>query len=126
MTEHSVCLGEQGGSRVRQGSLSLRAVKQPHPELILELTYLSRDRGLGDVQSLRRPAEMQLLGDGDEISEMTKLHGLLRPSRFAQRSASSVDRRGGDGGPRSTPPRRPDRATRGVALLALRGWSAAA
>src|SRR3954451_9020283 len=25
---------------------------------------------------------MQLLGDGYEISEMTKLHGLLRPSRF--------------------------------------------
>jgi hypothetical protein len=35
------------------------------------------------VQSLTRPAEMQLLGDGYEISEMTKLHGLLRPSRFA-------------------------------------------
>src|SRR5206468_3830754 len=73
MTEHPVCLREQGGSRVRQGNLSLRAVEQPYPELILELAYLSRDRGLGDVQSLRRPAEMQLLGDGDEISEMTKL-----------------------------------------------------
>src|SRR3954452_8932467 len=45
---------------------------------------------------------MQLLGDGYEISEMTKLHGLLRPSRFAQRSASSVDRRVGDSWPRST------------------------
>src|SRR6188472_3233850 len=35
---------------------------------------------------------MQLLGDGYEIPEMTKLHGLLPPSRFAQRSASGVDR----------------------------------
>src|SRR3954463_11495857 len=37
------------------------------------------------MQSLSRPAEMQLLGDGYEIPEMTKLHGLLRPSRFTQR-----------------------------------------
>src|SRR5919197_3097582 len=48
---------------------------------------------------------MQLLGDGYEIPEMTKLHGLLRPSLFAQRSASSVDRRVGDSWPRSTPAR---------------------
>ena len=34
---------------------------------------------------------MQLLGDSYEIPEMTKLHGLLRPSRFAQRSVYSVD-----------------------------------
>src|SRR3954452_21214305 len=46
---------------------------------------------------------MQLLGDGYEIPEMTKLHGLLRPSRFAQRSASSVDRHVGDSWARSTP-----------------------
>src|SRR4051794_4813968 len=54
---------------------------------------------------------MQLLGDGYEIPEMTKLHGLLLPSRFAQRSASSVDRRVGDSWPRRLPLRRPDRAT---------------
>src|SRR3954447_2505386 len=48
---------------------------------------------------------MQLLGDGYEIPEMTKLHGLLRPSRFGQRSASSVDRRAGDSRPRATPAR---------------------
>src|SRR3954464_4526064 len=46
---------------------------------------------------------MQLLGDGYEIPEMTKLHGPLPRSRFAQRSASSVDRRVGDRWPRSTP-----------------------
>src|SRR4051812_5685234 len=48
---------------------------------------------------------MQLFGDGYEIPEMTKLHGLLRPSRFVQGSASSVDRRVGDRGPRWTPAR---------------------
>jgi hypothetical protein len=51
-----------------------RAVKQPHPELVLELANLLRDSGLRDVQSLGGAAEMQLLGDGYEISEMTKLH----------------------------------------------------
>src|SRR3954447_23585372 len=40
---------------------------------------------MSDVKSLSRPAEMQLLGDGYEIPEMTKLHALLRPSRFTQR-----------------------------------------
>ena len=42
---------------------------------------------------------MQLLGDGYEIPEMTKLHGLLLPSRFAQRSASRVERCLGLGAP---------------------------
>src|SRR3954462_8398953 len=79
LTEHPLCLREQGGPRVRQRNVPLRAVKQPHPELGLELAYLLGDRGLSDVQSLGRPAEMQLLGDGYEIPEMTKLHGLLRP-----------------------------------------------
>jgi hypothetical protein len=42
---------------------------------------------------------VQLLGDGYEIPEMTKLHCLLPPSRFAQRSASNVDRRIDDSWP---------------------------
>jgi hypothetical protein len=40
LTEHSVCLREQGGPRVREGNAPLRAVEQPHPELLLELAYL--------------------------------------------------------------------------------------
>src|SRR4051812_38108289 len=68
---------------------------------------------------------MQLLGDGYEIPEMTKLHGLLRPSRFGQRSASSVDRRVDDGWPRSTPASRPYRAQPWeLRLLALPAGSA--
>src|SRR3954453_4369220 len=65
---------------------------------------------------------MQLLGDGYEISEMKKLHGLLRPSRFVQRSASSVDRRVGDGWPRSTPAR----ASRSRDPAELRYWRSGA
>ena len=33
-----------------------------------------RQRWLGDVQPRRRAAEVQLLGDGDEVSELAKLH----------------------------------------------------
>jgi hypothetical protein len=40
LAEHSVCLWEQGGPRVREGSVAVRAVKQPHPELVLELADL--------------------------------------------------------------------------------------
>src|SRR4051812_41509570 len=61
---------------------------------------------------------MQLLGDGYEVPEMTKLHGLLRPSRFAQRSASSVDRRVGDSWPRSTRARSRSRSIGAVAPAA--------
>src|SRR3954469_13587034 len=48
---------------------------------------------------------MQLLGDGYEIPEMTKLHGLLRPSRFGQRSPSTVLRPAGASRPRAPPAR---------------------
>ena len=44
------------------------AVEQRHPELTLEPADLLADRRLHDVQSLRRPPEAQLVGDGDEIA----------------------------------------------------------
>jgi hypothetical protein len=69
-----VCLREQGASGVRQRNLALRAVEQPNPELLLELANLLGDRGLSDVQPLRGPAEMQFLGDCDEVSDVAKLH----------------------------------------------------
>ena len=40
LTEHPVCLREQRSPRVRQGNVALGAVKQPHPELVLELANL--------------------------------------------------------------------------------------
>jgi hypothetical protein len=71
-----VCLWEEGDPGVSQGNAALRAVKQLHPEFILEFANLLRDRGLSDVQPLGGPAEMQLLGDCDEISEVAKFHDL--------------------------------------------------
>jgi hypothetical protein len=40
LAEHSVCLREHGGPCVREGNVAVRAVEQPHPELVLELADL--------------------------------------------------------------------------------------
>jgi hypothetical protein len=44
------------------------------PELALKTAYLIRERGPGNVQSLCRATEMQLLGDGYEVGELPELH----------------------------------------------------
>src|SRR5690349_4117451 len=53
----------------------MRTVQEHHAELGLELADLLAHRRLGDVQPLCRAAEMQLLGDGDEVAEMSQFHG---------------------------------------------------
>jgi hypothetical protein len=42
-------------------------VKQCHPELPFKPADLMTERRLGDVQPLGCPAEVKLLGDGDEV-----------------------------------------------------------
>src|SRR5206468_451882 len=44
----------------------------------LEQADLAAQRGLGQVEPLGRPAEVQLLGDSDEGSQMTHLDGAGR------------------------------------------------
>jgi hypothetical protein len=41
----------------------------------LELLDLLGETRLSDVEPFRRSAEMELLGDGDEIPELTELYG---------------------------------------------------
>jgi hypothetical protein len=48
--------------------------QQPHPELALEPGDLLADRGLHHRQPLGGPAEVQLLGDGDEVPQLAELH----------------------------------------------------
>jgi hypothetical protein len=54
--------------------------KELAAKLPFEGADLARERRLGDVQALRRTAEVQLLGDRQEVAQMSKLelHG-LRP-----------------------------------------------
>ena len=45
--------------------------QQPRTKLAYQVSDLLAQRGLGDVQSLRRAREATFLGDGDEIAQMT-------------------------------------------------------
>ena len=58
-----------------QLDLALVAQQQLRADLLLELADLLAQRRLGHVQALRRAAEVQLLGDGDEVAQVSELHG---------------------------------------------------
>ena len=58
-----------------QLDLALVAQQQRRADLLLELADLLAQRRLGHVQALRRAAEVQLLGDGDEVAQVSELHG---------------------------------------------------
>ena len=51
-----------------------RADEQRRPEARLECLDLLRERRGGDVQSLGRAAEVELLGDGDEVAQLAQFH----------------------------------------------------
>ena len=59
-----------------RGELDPAAVAQQQlgADLGLERLDLLTQRRLRDVQALRRAAEVQLFGDGDEVSEVAQLH----------------------------------------------------
>ena len=50
-------------------------VQQRLAELGLEAADLLRERRLRDVQALGGAAEVPLLGDGDEVAQVSELHG---------------------------------------------------
>lgn len=50
------------------------AVEQLNAELSLEHADLLAQRGLAHPETLRRPAEVQLLSDCDEVAEVTEFH----------------------------------------------------
>ena len=77
---HGLGRGEQGPGVVEQLTTgrsqlggSLGADEQLGPELVLERADLPGQHRLGDVQPLRRPAEMQFLGDSDEVPELAEV-----------------------------------------------------
>ena len=74
LLQHPTCFVQQGGAGIGEGDAPLGAVEETHAQLLLELADLLADRRLGDVQALRRAAEVQFLSDGDEVPEMPKFH----------------------------------------------------
>jgi hypothetical protein len=102
--EHPACLSQECGSGVGQRDLAARAIEQLQAEVLLELADLLADRRLGHVQLLRGTADVQLLLDRNEISELPKFHSPdPRPFR-ATSDASDVHRSSWSAsGPESTP-----------------------
>src|SRR5207248_1821943 len=65
---------EQSRPGRRQLDPARRPDKQHQPKLTLQLTDRPRERRLRHVQTLRRPPEMQLLRNGDEITQLPQLN----------------------------------------------------
>ena len=58
----------------------MRAAEQWHPQLLFELLDLARQGRLRDMQALCCPADVALLGHGNEIFELADVHaGELTP-----------------------------------------------
>ena len=62
------CYGE------RQLDAAPRRREQLDAELVLELLHLPAERRLRDVQAGGGAPEVQLLGDGHEVTQMAQLH----------------------------------------------------
>jgi hypothetical protein len=69
--EDAAGLGELDASAI--------AVQELDADGVLELQDLLRETGLGDVESFRRSPEMELFSHGDEVPELTEIHGCHRP-----------------------------------------------
>ena len=82
--DQATSLGEEEIACRREAYLSARALEEADAELLLERLDLLAQSGLGHVQSLRRSAEVQLLGDGDEVAdeaELGRIHKLEQSIR---------------------------------------------
>ena len=83
LTEQISCSAKEDVAFRRESHLLSGAVKERRPELCLEQTNLLRKRRLGHSEPFGRAAEMEFLGDGDEVSHLTEFHAVLIP--FAAR-----------------------------------------
>ena len=70
---HAAELGEMGEAAL--------AVEKRPAEFVLEQLYGARECRLRDVALLGRPGEIQLLGYGQEVSDLADLHCTLPPGR---------------------------------------------
>ena len=64
-------------SRGRHRDPRSEALEQGHTQFVLEVADPCRQRRLGDVKLLRRPAETQFDGNLVEVSEVPQFHDRL-------------------------------------------------
>ena len=65
--------GQQRGAAVGQLDAASGAAKQLHAEARFEPLDLLAERGLGDPEACGRAPEVQLLGDRDEVAQVSEL-----------------------------------------------------
>src|SRR4051812_24003838 len=117
LSQHPSRLLEHGSARGCERDLPLGAVEEPHAQFLLELANLLTDRRLRHMETLCRSAEVQLLGNRDEVPQMTQFHSRssLTITLLAARDLRARARVAGAPTPR---PRTPASAARSAARSA--------
>ena len=67
--EHAPCLAQQIGTGIGQFDAPFGAAKQRRADFLFQLLDLARQRRLRHAQLRCRAAEVQRLGDGNEIAQ---------------------------------------------------------
>ena len=75
-TQHLSSIGQELAARWRQFDVSAVADEELGPELTFEIPDLLRERRSSKVKPLRGPTEMQFLGNGDEVGQLSELHAV--------------------------------------------------
>ena len=73
-------------TRFGQGEGFRRAPEKADAQFFLEIANLARQRRLGNMQTLRGPGHVLLLGHNDEITEVAEFHKRSIPKRHSQPS----------------------------------------
>lgn len=75
--EDALEIGLDHAAEFGEVSEAALTVEERPAEFILEKFDCARQRGLRDIALLGRPGEIQLLGDGQEVSDLADLHCTL-------------------------------------------------
>ncbi len=75
LVEHLACALRDLAADLGQQHLARSALDQGHAEFLLELANLGRQGRLAHATRFRGTAEMAVLGERDEIAQVTEVHG---------------------------------------------------
>jgi hypothetical protein len=85
LAEERLAFDKQLRPRGREADVAAVALQQRHAELCLESPHLLAERRLRDVESFCRAAEVQLLGDRDEVIDEPQIEAFHSPSLLIRR-----------------------------------------
>jgi len=79
--QHLTAPAQEAFALTREAHPAPVALEEPDAQLRLEIVNLSPQGRLRDAQASGRPGERARLRDGDEVTEVSELHGGLLPAR---------------------------------------------